>query len=189
MNIVPLTVEHLDEARRVAAELFPWETEHQAALAAAVAPGSHQEFLAARGLASVRCWIGLRKGIVAGLVCLYSYAEQAHETWLAWFGLRPAMRGRGDGARLLDWCIACARDEGRRTLRLWTTDEAEYADAMGLYVRRGFVTEDCPPLPGEDWTTFVLSLGLDCKPPASWRESCGRRGLCGRVEPSVAAAA
>jgi len=141
MNLVPLMPDTLVEAQRLAAELFPWENEHQAALAAAVAPVAHTAFLRDRGLASVRFWTSLQAGRVAGLAGLYNYTAQPEETWLAWYGLETAARGRGKGAELLDWVIAEARAEQKRVLRLWTTDEEEYAKAITLYQKRGFRSE------------------------------------------------
>jgi GNAT superfamily N-acetyltransferase len=189
MNFQPLDSEHLAATQRIAAELFPWEREHEVALAAAVNPKEHASFLATHRLASVRCWrVHLGSGPVCGLATLYGYRAQPDELWLAWFGLLPAARGLGGGAKLLDWLIHSARAEGRRTLRLWTTDESEYARATQLYLRRGFVAEDYPTLPGEDWRTIVFSLGLDGHTPIPWSAVLERGELCGREMPVAAAA-
>lgn len=193
MKLQPLQAETLLATQQVAAELFPWEHEHQLALPAALHPQRHAAFFAERGLASVRCWT-MRPAVgavaeVAGLATLYGYQAQPEELWLAWFGITPRVRGRGIGSRLLDWVIQQARNEGRRTLRLWTTDEAEYAAAVGLYTQRGFKSELAPALPGEDWRTLVLSLGLDGRDAVSWAAVPGRRELCGREAPTLHAAA
>lgn len=181
MHLQPLAPDHLASAQRVARELFPWEDEHQLALATAVRAGDHAHFLTERRLEAVRCWTahdGL--GAVSGLITVYDYRAQPDEVWLAWFGLLPAARGQGDGGRLLDWLIARSRAEGRHTLRLWTTDEAEYAAAVRLYQRRGFTAEDYPSLPGEDWRTRVFSLGLEGRTPLPWSSVLDRAELCGR---------
>jgi GNAT superfamily N-acetyltransferase len=190
MNFQPLDGEHLAATQQVAAELFPWEREHQAALHAAVDPARHRSFFAAHRLESVRCWsVHLEHGPVCGLATLYGYAAQPHELWLAWFGLLPTARGHGGGGQLLDWLIGSARAEGRRTLRLWTTDEAEYERATQLYLHRGFVAEEHPALPGEDWRTLVFSLGLNGQPAIPWSAVLDRGELCGREQPQVAAVA
>ena len=190
MNIQPLRAVHLAAAQRAAQALFPWEQEHQEALAVAVNPLGQPEFLAARGLSSVRGWTSHdATGDVNGLAALYQYAAQPDEVWLAWFGLLPHARGDGRGARLLDWLIQLSRREGNRTLRLWTTDEPEYATALALYRRRGFRPEPCPALPGESWQTLVFSLSLDGNSVRAWTELPGRGELCGREAPRVAAAA
>jgi GNAT superfamily N-acetyltransferase len=190
MNFQPLSSERLVATQRLATELFPWEREHQAALAAAVSPFEHAQFCAAHRLASVRCWtVHQGEGPVSGLATLYGYAAQPDEVWLAWFGLTEAMRGCGGGSRLLDWLIASARAEGRHALRLWTTNEEEYARATQLYLRRGFVPEEYAALPGEDWKTLVFSLGLDGHAAIPWSAVMDRGELCGREAPAVAAAA
>lgn len=190
MNFQPLEAAHLAATRRVAAELFPWEHEHEQALVALVDPAARVRFFAEHRLASVRCWtVHIGSGGICGLAMLYGYLAQPDELWLAWFGLLPEARGTGHGAKLLDWLIASARAEKRRTLRLWTTDEPEYARAVQLYTRRGFVAESYPALPGEDWHTFVFSLGLDGQKPIPWSAVMERGELCGREMPVVAAAA
>jgi GNAT superfamily N-acetyltransferase len=190
MNFQPLVAEHLSATQKLAAELFPWEREHAAALSAAVAPVEHAAFCSCRRLSSVRCWTAhIERGPVCGMATLYGYRGQPDEIWLAWFGLLPHARGFGNGAKLLDWLIGATRAEGRHTLRLWTTDEEEYARATQLYVRRGFVPELQPSLPGEDWRTFVFSLGLNGHAAIPWSSVLDRGELCGREQPAVAAAA
>jgi len=142
------------------------------------------DFCRERKLESVRCWTALGAGgPVSGLASLYSYQSHPDEVWLAWFGLLPEVRGHGAGAQFLDWLIDRTRKEGRRTLRLWTTDESEYAVAMRLYLNHGFVAETHPALPGEDWRTVVLSLGLNGQAPVRWADVMGRGELCGRQIP------
>jgi len=183
MNLVPLMPDTLVETQHLAAELFPWEHEHQAALHAAVSSATHTAFLGERGLASVRFWTSLQAGRVAGLAGLYNYTAQPDETWLAWYGLHAAARGRGKGAELLDWVIAEARAEKKSVLRLWTTDEEEYTKALALYRVRGFRCEPWSALPGETWRTYVLSLGLEGIEPLPWALRSPGRELCGREAP------
>jgi GNAT superfamily N-acetyltransferase len=187
MKIEPLHPAFSAETAQVAAELFPWETEHQIALAAALRPEAHAEFLAARRLERARFWAVRFNGRVVGLAGLYDYRGMAAETWLSWYGLLPVVRGHGFGARLLDHVIASVRGEGRAVLRLWTTVEDEYRAAIRLYEKRGFTTEEYPALPGEDWRTLVMSLGLDGTTPIPWLSIRDRPALCGRVVPTAAA--
>lgn len=190
MNFQPLNAERVTATQRVAAELFPWEHEHQVALPAAVSPATHPGFYSSRRLASVRCWsVHVGAGPVCGLASLYGYAAQPQELWLAWFGLSQGARGYGNGAKLLDWVIGVARQEGRTTLRLWTTDEAEYEPAVRLYQSRGFTPEPYPALPGETWQTVVFSLGLRGATPMPWSAVLDRGELCGREAPALAAVA
>jgi GNAT superfamily N-acetyltransferase len=187
MKIEELQSAQLDEARQVIAELFPWEDEHQTALAAALRPEAHTGFLSARRLERVRFWPARFDNRVVGVAGLYDYRDMAAETWLSWFGLLPVMRGHGHGARFLDRIIDLARQEGRTVLRLWTTDEEEYGAATRLYLKRGFTVEDYPMLPGEDWRTFVMSLGLNGTTPIPWLSLEHRPELCGRIIPLAVA--
>jgi hypothetical protein len=84
--------------------------------------------------------------------------------------------------------IAEARSEQKRVLRLWTTNEAEYAKAISLYCARGFRSETWAALPGETWETLVLSLGLDGQEPTSWAQRAPHGELCGREAPQLVAA-
>jgi len=184
MKFLPLRAETLAATQQVAAELFPWEDEHRIALEAALAPTQHADFYMARDLASARCWTSqTANSPVMGMAMMWGFRAQPDELWLAWLGLLPCVRGRGNGAKLLDWLIALARDENRKTLRLWTTDEEEYATAIRLYKRRGFIAERYPPLPGETWNTLVFSLGLNDTIPQPWLSMPRRGELCGRKAP------
>lgn len=185
MNLEPLRADTLRATQQVAAELFPWEHEHQDALPASLAPAEHAAFFQQRGLDSVRCWTALNDGSVGGMATLYGYKAQPDELWLAWFGLKSSARGNGAGARLLDWVIELAKSERRRVLRLWTTDEAEYDTAVRLYTRRGFCPEITPALPLETWNTLVFSLGLNGQRPQPWATVQNRGELCGRELPQA----
>jgi GNAT superfamily N-acetyltransferase len=185
MNLEPLNADTLYATQYVAAELFPWEREHQEALAASLSPQTHTEFYDSRDLHSVRCWTAMGQGSVEGMAMLYGYRAQMDEAWLAWYGLCPSARGRGAGSILLDGIISKAREEGRQVLRLWTTDESEYEAAVRMYRRRGFRPEITTPLPGETWNTMVFSLGLYGQIPQAWSSMRNRRELCGREVPEV----
>ncbi len=187
MKIERLDLTVLEEARRVASELFPWESEHHTALGAALFPEAHAGFLVARRLESARFWIARVDGRVAGISGLYNYRAMPSESWLSWYGLLPVARGRGHGGRLLDWLIRYAREDGKTVLRLWTTVEDEYQAAIRLYRNRGFTAEQYPPLPGETWQTIVMSLGLTGATPIPWLSVADRPELGGRVAPLAAA--
>jgi GNAT superfamily N-acetyltransferase len=58
--------------------------------------------------------------------------------------LAPAARGLGVGGRLVDACIAFARDKGYRKLVLWTNGQLEAARA--IYTSRGFQLAHSEPL-------------------------------------------
>ncbi|MFT3783055.1 MAG: GNAT family N-acetyltransferase [Nibricoccus sp.] len=188
MNLVPLMPDTLVETQQLAAELFPWEHEHQVALAAAVAPASHADFYRHHHLSSLQIWTTLKAGRVVGLASLYNYVGQPEETWLAWYGLHPSARGKGEGLALLDSVIEQAKTEHKHVLRLWTTDEPEYQKAISLYTSHGFHREPWPALPGETWHTQVFSLGLDGHAAAPLALMHPNAELCGREAPQLVAA-
>lgn len=185
-EIQPLTEASLLEAQALAARLFPWEDEHQAALATAVAGHDATGFLTGRGLHQVRVWCMMNENRVVGLASLYEYRSAPDEVWLAWFGLSPDVRGLGLGSKFLDRIITLARSEQKAVLRLWTTIEDEYAAALQLYARRGFRPEIQPALPGETWQTVVCSLALQGGISRPWRDTLNGAHLCGRVVPAAA---
>lgn len=181
LQLSPLTNGELAGAKALASRLFPWESEHQDALAAVADPSLHHGFVSARGLTRVRAVCLCGTGRVVGLASVYEYRAQPDEAWLAWFGLAPEVRGQGWGSKMLDWVIRQAREENKTVLRLWTTIEDEYATALQLYARRGFRPELQPTLPGENWQTVVLSLSLTGGTPPPWRSQANGTPLCGRV--------
>lgn len=79
-------------------------------------------------------WVAERDGEVLGTVGLTDEGEGT--AMLRWFLVAPQARG-GLGSRLLDACLAKARDAGFRRVQLWTVDGLDAAAA--LYIRAGFV--------------------------------------------------
>jgi GNAT superfamily N-acetyltransferase len=59
--------------------------------------------------------------------------------------LAPQARGLGLGGRLVDACIAFARERGYRKLTLWT--QSNLAAARAIYATRGFVLVRSEPNP------------------------------------------
>lgn len=71
----------------------------------------------------------------------------------------PEALGRGVGARILEHLIGEARARGYRRLSLETGSGPDFAAALALYRRRGFV--DGPPFGGYAPTPFTTFLHLD----------------------------
>ena len=70
------------------------------------------------------------------LGCAFVVAQSTEIAKLRLVLVHETARGLGLGGRLLDRCIAFARDAGYRSMTLWTNDVLSAARA--LYVSRGF---------------------------------------------------
>ena len=82
-----------------------------------------------------RAWIAARGGQRLGSIFCVKSGEPGVAK-LRLFYLVPQSRGTGLGQRLLDACIAHARDTGHRKLVLWTHESHRAAGA--IYAKNGF---------------------------------------------------
>lgn len=142
---------------RIYAEEFHCSAEFEAHVAAGLA-----SFAQALGAARENprlpepgwLWVAEREGEVVGTVGLTDEGERTAQ--LRWFLVTPDARG-GLGARLLDACLAKARDEGFRHVKLWTVDGLDAAAA--LYTRAGFRRTEENPV--RQWGIHLVYVRYD----------------------------
>ncbi len=111
-----------------------------------------------------QCWVAEIEGVMAGSVFLTDEGEDVARLRLLY--VEPFARGRGIGEALVAGCIRFAREQGYKTLMLWT--QAVLAAARRIYARHGFDRIDeamhhafGQPVAGEMWR---LRLAEDCRP-------------------------
>src|SRR5262245_58734437 len=105
-----------------------------------------------------RIWIAEREGRLVGCVAIVEASPGVAQ--LRWFLVAPEARGAGLGTRLLREAIAFARDQGNRSVVLWTV--SALTAAARLYAAAGF--RKVEEKPGTAWGVEVVEekyeLGL-----------------------------
>jgi len=118
------------------AKEFGWDTSFEALVARIVADyaGDHDEWREA-------AWIAEQGGRRVGCVFCVTADEQTAQ--LRILLVDPAARGHRVGTRLVDECLAFARQAGYKRMKLWTNHPL--AAARRVYLSRGFqLTEEEP---------------------------------------------
>jgi len=116
------------QAALYAAE-YGWNNEYEA-LAMEIAAKFIREFKPGRE----RCWIAEMDGEIIGAVFLVYVSDDTAKLRL--LHVEPQARGMGIGRKLVEECVAFARERGYRELVLWTNDVL--ASARRIYEAAGF---------------------------------------------------
>jgi GNAT superfamily N-acetyltransferase len=138
----------------VYAQQFGWNTDFEALVATIVA-----DYATGHDPSREAAWIAEVGGERAG--CIFLVAGDEPETAkLRILLVTPAARGLGVGTRLVERCLAFARQAGYRRVVLWTNDVL--ASARRIYQAAGFTLVDEKPHHsfGHDLVGQIWSLGL-----------------------------
>lgn len=130
---------------------FGWNTDFEALVAKIVA-----EYGTKHDPATEAAWIAEVDGERAGCVFLVA-GDRPGVAKLRILLVTPAARGLGLGTRLVEECLAFAREADYRQVTLWTNDVL--VSALKIYQRFGFTLTDEAPhhsfgrdLVGQNWT-------------------------------------
>ncbi|HEX6155140.1 MAG TPA: helix-turn-helix domain-containing GNAT family N-acetyltransferase [Burkholderiales bacterium] len=115
---------------RLYAQEFGWDERFEALVA-----GIAADFITDFDTARERCWIAEMNGEPVG--CVFLVRQSASVAKLRLLIVEPRARGIGLGRRLVEQCIAFAREKRYRKLVLWT--QSNLAAARAIYRKTGFV--------------------------------------------------
>jgi GNAT superfamily N-acetyltransferase len=103
-----------------------------------------------RGSPRERLWIAERDSQVLGCVAIVGASDEVAQ--LRWFLVDPRARGLGLGKRLLNDAVTFSRDQGYRSIILWTV--SSLTAAAHLYQAAGF--RKFEDKPGHMWGVHVV---------------------------------
>jgi len=139
---------------------FGWDESFEALVARIVA-----DYAAGHDPAREAAWIAEINGRRVG--CVFCVAADERTAQLRILLVDPAARGHGLGRRLVDQCVAFARQAGYQQIKLWTNHPL--AAARAVYLSRGFtlVSQEPHHSFGADLVGQVYELGLRSARPST----------------------
>lgn len=138
ISIEALTKERLSDAINLTKEVFG-ESTAKKDLPASLTPDKYKKYLEKTEIFNLEYWVAVDGNDILGVIGLYSEENGKEETrWIGWFCVNPLARKRGIGSQLLRFVIEKARMEGRKTLKVYTSDHPTEINSHRLYEKHGF---------------------------------------------------
>ncbi len=166
MLIKQLSRKELNEAIQLVNKCFPYQSWlERTSLPASLFQDNLTckiKFLFAK-VTQLNYWVGIdeKSQKVIGTTGLYSYKkDEAEAYWLPMFCVDPAFRGQGIGKKLLNFSIDKARADGKKFLRLYTSNDPNEAAAQILYEKSGFVITGEEKVEGTPYKKIYRELRL-----------------------------
>ena len=155
MEILPVSFENIDEASKLANSVFPQEKyTAESAFRASLDPENNREFFEKFKLVTLKYWVAVDEGRIVGTTGRYTLEKDKEEAnWLGWYCVAPEYRGRGFGKDLLQFIIDLTKKEGKKFLRLYTSNAPGEETAQVVYKKFGFVETGREP---EEGTAHML---------------------------------
>jgi GNAT superfamily N-acetyltransferase len=109
-------------------------------LKASLKPEINKELYLEFDIMSLKYWVALdTNNRVFGIIGLYTLSYDEKEAyWLGWYCVDPKSRGKGVGKLLLNFVISKAKKDGKKWLRLYTSNEPNERRANEIYDKLGF---------------------------------------------------
>jgi GNAT superfamily N-acetyltransferase len=91
------------------------------------------------GYDEINYWVGIYDNQVIGTIGLYTMKKDSKEAyWLGWYSVDEKYRGMGFGKKLIEFSENKARKNGKKYLRLYTTDSENLKLANKIYEKRNY---------------------------------------------------
>ena len=150
-----ITERNLDEALKVAAEIFPYEVKDGKL---SFEDDAYRESIRENKQDFSYYLVRNDRGVVVGITGYYR--EDDGTMWLGWFGVLPGHRGQNYGERILRETARVLNRRGEKEFFLYTGQRQEEHHAHRLYERVGFKKTGAGEAEGEPVFYYRASLPL-----------------------------
>lgn len=144
MKIEPLSKNTLSDVCKLTLKVFHSKVSDEDYppkwLKASLNPGAKDSPYSDLDVKSLQYWVALNNnGEVIGVIGVYTLTYDYEEAyWVAWYCVDPKSRGKGIGKALLDFVVTKAKKDGKKWLRLYTSNDPNEKRANEMYNKLGF---------------------------------------------------